>query len=90
MNGTARPRRALVTGAAGGIGAAIAARLREDDLEVTTLDRAKGCDIRMDLVSDPIPDLSDIDICVSNQRSPIASHSLGWGREPRRLIPNCR
>lgn len=66
MNGTARPRRALVTGAAGGIGAAIAARLREDDLEVTTLDRAEGCDIRMDLVSDPIPDLSDIDICVSN------------------------
>ena len=59
-------RRALVTGAARGIGAAIAERLRADGLEVTTLDRAPGCDITLDLVGDELPDLSEIDVCVSN------------------------
>jgi NAD(P)-dependent dehydrogenase (short-subunit alcohol dehydrogenase family) len=59
-------RRALVTGAAGGIGAAIAARLRRDGLEVTTLDRAPGCDHTLDLATDPLPDLEQIDVCVSN------------------------
>jgi NAD(P)-dependent dehydrogenase (short-subunit alcohol dehydrogenase family) len=59
-------RRALVTGAARGIGAAIAERLRNDGLEVTTLDRDEGCDLRLDLSSDELPDLTGIDVCVSN------------------------
>jgi acetoacetyl-CoA reductase len=59
-------RRALVTGAARGIGAAIAERLRDDGLEVTTLDRDEGCDLRLDLRSDELPDLTGIDVCVSN------------------------
>ena len=58
--------RALVTGAAAGIGAAIAERLRADGLEVTTLDRAEGCDLRIDLAADELPDLTGIDVCVSN------------------------
>ncbi|HEX8052090.1 MAG TPA: SDR family NAD(P)-dependent oxidoreductase [Thermoleophilaceae bacterium] len=59
-------RRALVTGAARGIGAAIAERLRADGLEVVTLDRDAGCDIRADLARDALPDLGAIDVCVSN------------------------
>lgn len=59
-------RRALITGAAAGIGAAIAERLRSEGLDVTTLDRTEGCDLRVDLASDALPDLSDVDVCVSN------------------------
>ncbi len=58
--------KAVVTGAARGIGAAIAARLRSDGFEVVTIDRAEGCDHRLDLRSDPLPELGDIDVCVSN------------------------
>jgi acetoacetyl-CoA reductase len=58
--------RALVTGAARGIGAAIAGRLRADGLEVVTLDRSPGCDITLDLAADPLPELGDVDVCVSN------------------------
>ena len=58
--------RALVTGAARGIGAAIATRLRAGGLEVVTLDRDEGCDLRVDLAADPLPALDDVDVCVSN------------------------
>lgn len=58
--------RALVTGAARGIGAAIAQRLREDGMEVLTLDREPGCDLRVDLRSDALPVLSDVEVCVAN------------------------
>jgi acetoacetyl-CoA reductase len=61
-----KPRRALVTGAARGIGAAIAVRLRGAGVKVLTLDKAAGCDFTLDVAHDDLPDLSDIDICVSN------------------------
>ena len=59
-------RRALVTGAARGIGAAIAERLRADGLEVATLDREPGCDYEVDLSAPELPDLGDVDVCISN------------------------
>jgi acetoacetyl-CoA reductase len=58
--------RAVVTGAARGIGAAIAHALRERSIEVMTIDREEGCDHRLDLAKDELPDLSDLDVCVSN------------------------
>lgn len=57
--------KAIVTGGARGIGAAIAARLRADGMEVTTLDR-KGGDIELDIARDELPDLGDVDVCISN------------------------
>jgi acetoacetyl-CoA reductase len=60
------PRRALVTGAAQGIGAAIATRLAADGLEVVTLDRAGGCDLQVDLAGGELPELGNVDVCVSN------------------------
>jgi NAD(P)-dependent dehydrogenase (short-subunit alcohol dehydrogenase family) len=66
MSGSGEHRRALVTGAARGIGAAIAERLRANGLEVTTLDRDEGCDLQVDLRSDELPELGEIDVCVPN------------------------
>jgi NAD(P)-dependent dehydrogenase (short-subunit alcohol dehydrogenase family) len=66
VSSSASGRRALVTGAARGIGAAIAERLRADGLDVTTLDRDEGCDLQLDLRTDELPDLTEIDVCVSN------------------------
>jgi NAD(P)-dependent dehydrogenase (short-subunit alcohol dehydrogenase family) len=58
--------RAVVTGAARGIGAAIAAALRAEAMEVVTIDLAEGCDIRLDVSRDDFPDLRDVDVCVPN------------------------
>ena len=59
-------RRALVTGAARGIGAAVASRLACDGLEVLTLDLHPGCELTLDVARDPFPPLRDIDVCVAN------------------------
>jgi NAD(P)-dependent dehydrogenase (short-subunit alcohol dehydrogenase family) len=58
--------RALVTGAARGIGAAIATRLQEDGLDVLTVDNRAGCDLALDVSRDEFPALDDIDVCVAN------------------------
>src|SRR3954451_13772418 len=58
--------KALVTGAARGIGAAITERLRADGFDVATLDRAPGCAYTVDLAAGELPELGDVDVCVSN------------------------
>jgi NAD(P)-dependent dehydrogenase (short-subunit alcohol dehydrogenase family) len=62
------PPRALVTGAAreGGIGRAIVGRLERDGMEVVTLDVEPGCTYQADMVSDPLPDLREIDVLIAN------------------------
>ena len=84
---------ALVTGAAdpGGIGAAIAQRLAADGLEVRTLDRRPGCTYKVDLVTDDLPPLDDIDVLVSNAGLATivgAAHSMDLERWQRDLAVN--
>ena len=88
-----RPLKALVTGAAhpGGIGAAIAQRLSADGLEVVTLDRAPGCTFQVDLVTDELPPLDDIDVLISNAGLPTivgGAHSMDLERWQRDLSIN--
>lgn len=67
-----RRRRALVTGAATGIGAATVARLRADGAEVTGLDAAPGYPGPVADVTDPeqvaevVDSIGDLQICVAN------------------------
>ncbi|WP_448586243.1 SDR family NAD(P)-dependent oxidoreductase [Thermaurantiacus sp.] len=81
-------RRALVTGAASGIGAAIAARFRADGLAVLTVDRAPGCDLRLDVAGPGAAEtmaaaaaeqLGGLDVLVANAgvsaREPLEGHS---------------
>jgi acetoacetyl-CoA reductase len=58
--------KAVVTGAARGIGAAIAAALSNAGMEVVTVDLAEGCDHQLDVARDAFPDLGDVDVCVPN------------------------
>jgi NAD(P)-dependent dehydrogenase (short-subunit alcohol dehydrogenase family) len=73
--------RALVTGGARGIGAAIASRLRADGMEVVTLDRDEGCDLRVDLGRDEVPPLDDVDVCVSNAAITDTVAAEQWERD---------
>jgi NAD(P)-dependent dehydrogenase (short-subunit alcohol dehydrogenase family) len=58
--------KAVVTGAARGIGAAIADALRAAGMEVVTMDVAEGCDVQVDVARDEFPDLGRVDVCVPN------------------------
>lgn len=62
-----RPRKALVTGANGGLGRAIVERMRADGFDVVTADVRGPADLVHDL-RDPLPPgcVDDIDVCVSN------------------------
>jgi len=60
-------KRALVTGAASGIGQAIAARLQADGATVLTADRAPGTDITLD-VSEPASPAALIRACEESMR----------------------
>jgi NAD(P)-dependent dehydrogenase (short-subunit alcohol dehydrogenase family) len=64
-------RRAVVTGGASGLGAATAARLREDGIEVVTLDIAGDADVRADVTDEAAlaalsTELGPVDILVNS------------------------
>jgi 3-oxoacyl-[acyl-carrier protein] reductase len=68
---TGRPRRALVTGGASGLGRACAQRLRSEDHEVITVDIADGADHLLDVTDDDavhrlIAELGPIDILLNS------------------------
>jgi NAD(P)-dependent dehydrogenase (short-subunit alcohol dehydrogenase family) len=78
-------RRALVTGVSrrGGLGAAIPARLREDGLDVITLDREPGCTFTVDVTAGELPNLHEVDVVVANAGLPTifgAAHTLALER----------
>jgi NAD(P)-dependent dehydrogenase (short-subunit alcohol dehydrogenase family) len=60
-------RTALVTGANGGIGSAVCARLGADGVAVRTMDLVEPADVVLDLTVDPIPPeaVADVDLCIS-------------------------
>jgi len=63
-------RRAVVTGGASGLGAASAARLRADGLEVVTVDVAPGADVALDVtdaaaVAEAARSIGDVDVLVN-------------------------
>jgi 2-dehydro-3-deoxy-L-rhamnonate dehydrogenase (NAD+) len=67
----ARPRRALVTGGASGLGRACARRLGDDHHEVITADVAAGADVRLDItdenaVDEAVKRLGSIDILLNS------------------------
>jgi len=64
-------RRALVTGGASGLGAATTVRLREDGIEVVTLDIAGDADVQVDVTDDAAltalaAELGPVDILVNS------------------------
>ena len=64
-------RRALVTGGASGLGAAAAIRLREDGLEVVTVDLGASADVRLDITDEAAlaaaaSDIGAIDVVVNS------------------------
>jgi 3-oxoacyl-[acyl-carrier protein] reductase len=80
-------RRALVTGAASGIGRATAQRLAADGASVFTVDRAGGADLMIDvaaanasetIIAAPLDKLGGLDIVVANAGissfTPLANH----------------
>jgi NAD(P)-dependent dehydrogenase (short-subunit alcohol dehydrogenase family) len=79
--------KALVTGAAAGIGAAICARLAGAGFDVVGLDREPGCELQLDVVRDELPDLSDVGVCVVNHgitTTVAPAHEMTpeqWGRD---------
>ncbi|MEI2778270.1 MAG: SDR family oxidoreductase [Tetrasphaera sp.] len=87
------PLKALVTGAAkaGSIGQAVVARLRADGMEVVTLDRDPGCTWQLDIASDLLPDLSDIDVYIGNAALTTvfgAAHTMDLARWEKDLQVN--
>lgn len=84
-------RRALVTGAASGLGAAAVLRLRAGGLEVVTLDLAGDVDAKVDVTDDDavrvaVRDFGDIDVLVNSAgivgpNKPLVETTTNeWGR----------
>lgn len=85
--------KALVTGAAreGGIGRAIADRLRRAGMDVVTIDQLPGCTYQADLVDGELPAFDDIDVLVCNAALTTtfgAAHSIRMERWQRDIDVN--
>jgi 2-dehydro-3-deoxy-L-rhamnonate dehydrogenase (NAD+) len=70
-DGRSEPMRAIVTGGASGLGAASAARLRDDGLDVVTVDLADPADIKLDVtdmhgIADAARRLGPVDVLVNS------------------------